>query len=143
MIPRMANAFLRFAMKMHVGMYRLTKGRIGGTIQGLKLVLLSTTGKKSGQVRTVPLGSFEDAGDRFIVASNAGAPTHPAWFNNLVANPDVTVQLLDRVYKARAVVTSGEERARLWQQVITQAPGYNSYTKKTTREIPIVRLKEV
>jgi deazaflavin-dependent oxidoreductase (nitroreductase family) len=137
------NPIARFMIGMHMRMYRATGGAFGGRIQGLDLVLLSTTGKKSGKTRTVPLGSFEDAGDRFIVASNNGADTQPAWFNNLVANPDVTVQLKKRVYRARAVVTSGEERARLWQQVITQAPGYGKYTEKTSREIPIVRLKEV
>jgi deazaflavin-dependent oxidoreductase (nitroreductase family) len=137
------NPIGRLMMRTHVGLYRLTKGRFGGTIQGLKLVLLTTTGKKSGQLRTVPLGSFEDDGDRFIVASNAGAATNPAWFNNLVANPDVTVQLGERVYRARAMVTSGEERARLWQQIVAQAPGYGRYTKKTSRELPIVRLKAV
>jgi deazaflavin-dependent oxidoreductase (nitroreductase family) len=137
------NPIARFMIGAHMRLYRATSGRLGGKIQGLDLVLLSTTGKKSGKTRTVPLGSFVDNGDRFIVASNAGADKHPAWFVNLSANPDVTVQLGARVYRARAVVTSGEERARLWQQVAREAPGYQRYTEKTSREIPIVRLKEV
>jgi deazaflavin-dependent oxidoreductase (nitroreductase family) len=128
----------------HVRIYRLTGGRLGGKIVGQPVVLLTTTGRKTGKARTVPLGSFEDGGDRFIVASAAGSPTHPAWYNNLVANPEVTIQLGPRTYRARAETVTGEERARLWKMIVATAPGFADYQKKAgAREIPVVRLREV
>lgn len=128
----------------HVRVYRLTGGRVGGKIVGQPVVLLTTTGRKTGKARTVPLGCFEDGGDRFIVASAAGAPTHPAWYNNLVANPEVTIQLGPRTYRARAETVTGEERARLWKMIVAAAPTFADYEKKAVgREIPVVRIKEI
>jgi deazaflavin-dependent oxidoreductase (nitroreductase family) len=126
----------------HVRMYQFTGGRLGGKIAGTHVVLLTTTGRKSGKRRTVPLASFEDGGDRLIVASAAGSPQHPAWYNNLTANPEVTVQLGPRVYTAHAETVPSDERARLWKLVVSQSPGFADYEKKAgSREIPIVRLK--
>jgi deazaflavin-dependent oxidoreductase (nitroreductase family) len=138
------NPLFHLFIGAHVGMYRLTGGRLGGKIVGQPVVLLTTTGRKTGKARTVPLGSFEDGGDRLIVASFAGRPTHPAWYNNLVANPEVTIQLGQRTYRARAETVTGEERARLWQMIITAAPTFADYQKKAgSREIPVVRLKVI
>ena len=137
------NPLAQLFIGAHARIYRLTGGRIGGSIVGQPVVLLTTTGRKTGKARTVPLGSFEDGGDRLVVASAAGSPTHPAWFNNLTANPEVTVQLGPRVYAARAEATSGEERARLWKMIVAKAPVFADYEKKATgREIPVIRLKE-
>ena len=137
------NPLMNLFVGAHVRVYRLTGGSVGGTIVGQPVVLLTTTGRKTGKARTVPLGSFEDGGDRIVVASAAGSPTHPAWFNNLTANPEVTVQLGPRTYAARAEAISGEERARLWKMIIAKAPVFADYQKKATgREIPVVRLKE-
>jgi deazaflavin-dependent oxidoreductase (nitroreductase family) len=136
------NPLAQMFIRAHARVYRLTGGRLGGTIGTQQVVLLTTTGKKTGKARTVPLGSFEDGGDRLIVASAAGSPKHPAWFNNLTANPDVTVQAGREVYEARAEITSGEERARLWKMIVEKAPGFGEYQKKAgDREIPVVRLK--
>jgi deazaflavin-dependent oxidoreductase (nitroreductase family) len=136
------NPLAQMFIRAHVSVYRLTAGRLGGKIGTLPVVLLTTTGKKTGKQRTVPLGSFEDGGDRLVVASAAGSPTHPAWFNNLAANPKVTVQLGPDVYEARAEVTSGEERARLMKMIVEKAPTFSDYqTKAGSREIPVVRLK--
>jgi deazaflavin-dependent oxidoreductase (nitroreductase family) len=138
------NPLFHLFIGAHVGVYRLTGGRLGGKIVGQPVVLLTTTGRKTGKARTVPLGSFEDGGDRLIVASYAGRPTHPAWYNNLVANPEVTIQLGQRTYRARAETVTGEERARLWQMIITAAPTFADYQKKAgSREIPVVRLKVI
>src|SRR5689334_3870198 len=127
-------------MSIFVGLYRLTGGRMGGQVRGFKVLLLTTTGRKSGQQRTTPLGAFEQPGGWVVVASNAGAPHNPAWYHNLKSQPQVTVQVMDKVMSATAEVLSGEARAQAWQQVIRTAPAYAEYEKKTTRQIPLVFL---
>jgi deazaflavin-dependent oxidoreductase (nitroreductase family) len=137
------NPLFHLFIGAHVGVYRLSGGRLGSKIMGMPLVLLTTTGRKTGKSRTVPLASFDDGSDRIIVASAGGSPTHPAWYNNLAANPEVTVQYGPRVYSARAETVSGDERARLWKMIISQGPNFADYEKKAAgREIPVVRLKE-
>jgi deazaflavin-dependent oxidoreductase (nitroreductase family) len=89
----------------------------------------------------VPLGYFERPESYVIVASNAGLPTHPAWYHNLKSNPQVTVQVLEKRMPATAEVLVGEARAQAWQQVIASAPTYQDYQKQTTREIPLVLLR--
>jgi len=128
-------------MSISVGLYRLTGGKLGGKMFGFDVLLLTTTGRKSGQQRTTPLGSFTRPDGLVIVASNGGKPTHPAWYYNLVAQPHVTVQVMDKVMPATAEVLTGAVRAEVWQQVITTAPNYAAYEKKTTREIPLVLLR--
>ena len=128
-------------MAIQVGLYRLTGGRLGGKFMGFNVLLLTTTGRKSGQARTVPLGRFDRPGGYVIVASNGGGPSHPAWYFNLKSNPRVTIQVLDKVMPATAEVLAGQERAQAWQQVITTAPSYASYEKRTSREIPLVLLR--
>jgi deazaflavin-dependent oxidoreductase (nitroreductase family) len=132
---------MKVFVSSHVGLYRLTKGRMGGKIGTQPVVLLTTKGRQTGRSRTVPVGSFEDKGDVIVIASFAGSPKHPAWFNNLVANPEVKVQLGEREFSARAEVVTGAERERIWKMVVDKAPPFGEYAKKTTREIPIVRLK--
>jgi deazaflavin-dependent oxidoreductase (nitroreductase family) len=107
---------------------------------GTRVLLLTTTGRKSGKTFTTPLGCFEQTDGYIIVASNAGQPTHPGWYFNLQNNPHVTVQVLDKVIPVTAEVLSGEARTQAWQQVITSAPNYAGYEKSTTREIPLVLL---
>jgi deazaflavin-dependent oxidoreductase (nitroreductase family) len=106
-------------------------------------ILLTTTGRKSGQRRTVPVMCFEEQGDKLVVASKGGSPEHPAWFHNLTAQPEVTVQAGPDEYRARAVVVEGEERDRLWQRIVREAPQFGGYEKKTERVIPIVRLRRL
>lgn len=127
-------------MAVHVWIYRLSGGKLGGTMRGFKVLLLTTTGRKSGKTYTTPLGRFDHEDGYIIVASNAGQPTHPAWYYNLKSNPHVTVQVLDRVIPATAEVLSGEARMEAWRQVITTAPSYANYEKQTTREIPLILL---
>jgi len=105
------------------------------------MVLLTTTGAKSGKERTSPLVYTTD-GDRIvIIASKAGAPTHPAWFHNLVANPDVTIEVGDLKVKARARVAEPTERDPLWEQTKAAFPGFRDYEEKTARVIPVVVLE--
>jgi deazaflavin-dependent oxidoreductase (nitroreductase family) len=105
------------------------------------ILLLTTTGARTGRRTTVPVGfAVDDEGRVFVVASKAGAPRHPAWFHNLRANPDVTVELGDGSYPARAVVTVGEERERLYRTV---SDGSSPYENNTDRVFPVVVLDGV
>jgi deazaflavin-dependent oxidoreductase (nitroreductase family) len=105
------------------------------------ILLLTTTGARSGRPATVPLGfAVDDQGRVFVIASKAGAPRHPAWFHNLRANPSVTVELGDRTFPARAVVTEGDERDRLYAMI---SDGAAQYEKNTDRVFPIVVLDGV
>jgi deazaflavin-dependent oxidoreductase (nitroreductase family) len=124
--------------------FRANGGRIlSGPFADRSLVLLTTSGARSGQPRTNPLAYTTD-GDRLIViASKAGAPTNPDWYHNLVANPLVTVERGTEQYQARAVVAEGAERERLFAQMAAQMPGFADYQQKTTRQIPVVVLERV
>ena len=110
---------------------------------GFPVLLLTTTGARTGRPRTSPLGFGVDRGRVFVVASKGGAPAHPAWFHNLRANPVVTVELGDATYQARAVVPDGEERDRLFGILAAESPSLRDYEKSTTRRIPIVVLEGV
>ncbi|MEV0350823.1 nitroreductase family deazaflavin-dependent oxidoreductase [Nonomuraea sp. NPDC050680] len=121
--------------------FRANKGKVGGMFEGANLVLLTTTGAKSGKRTTSPVMYFED-GDRYIViASYAGADRHPAWYHNLVANPEVTAEIGTETYELTAEVVGEEERDRLYAHVVTIAPGFAEYQEKTTRRIPVVALR--
>jgi deazaflavin-dependent oxidoreductase (nitroreductase family) len=105
------------------------------------ILILTTTGARTGRPATVPLGfAVDDNGRVFVVVSKAGAPRHPAWFHNLRANPSVTVELGDRSFQARAVVTAGEERDRLYGMV---SDGASEYEKNTDRVFPVIVLEGV
>jgi deazaflavin-dependent oxidoreductase (nitroreductase family) len=104
------------------------------------MMLLTTTGAKSGEARTKPVVYTTD-GDRFVViASKGGAPTNPDWFHNLLADPEVILEVGGERFPARATVTSGEERRRLYDAQAALMPGFAEYAQKTTREIPVVVL---
>ena len=135
----MKNLFKLF-MALHVTIYQLSGGRLGGSMRGFKVLLLTTIGRKSGKTVTTPLGRFDQGDGYIIVASNAGQPVHPAWYYNLISNPHVTVQVLDHIQPATAEVLSGEARAQAWRQVIATAPSYANYEKQTTRVIPLILL---
>jgi deazaflavin-dependent oxidoreductase (nitroreductase family) len=137
----MRKYLFKFFMALQVGIYRLSGGKLGGNMRGFKVLLLTTTGRKSGKVRTTPLGYFDNQDGYVIVASNGGQPANPAWYHNLKSDPRVTAQVLDKVMPVTAEVLSGEARAQAWQQVIATAPAYANYEKKTTREIPLVLLR--
>jgi deazaflavin-dependent oxidoreductase (nitroreductase family) len=101
---------------------------------------LTTTGRKSGKQRTTPLLYLEDAGRHVVIASVGGAPKHPAWYLNLLANPAATLDVGRRKLAVTASTASPEERARLWPLAVQMYPGYDAYRSKTTREIPVVIL---
>ncbi|MFD5860809.1 nitroreductase/quinone reductase family protein [Streptomyces chartreusis] len=121
--------------------FRANKGRVGGYFEGARLLLLTTTGARTGRPHTTPVGYLPDSDDRvLIIASAAGAPRHPAWFHNLVANPRVTVESGAFTYEARAVVLEGEERDRIFARAVEADPGWAAYQEKTERVIPVIAL---
>jgi deazaflavin-dependent oxidoreductase (nitroreductase family) len=119
-------------------------GRVtSGPFVNAPLLLLTTTGAKSGQERTTPLAHTTD-GDRLVViASKGGAPTNPDWYHNLVANPEATVELGRETFHVRASFPQGEERRRLYDQQAALMPGFAEYEKQTTRQIPVVVLERI
>jgi deazaflavin-dependent oxidoreductase (nitroreductase family) len=125
----------------HVRVYRETGGRRGYDWRGTKILLLSTLGRRSGEQRTTPLIHRVDGGRWIVVASKGGAPANPAWFENLLAEPAVTVQVLDEVFPARASIAEGAERDRLWKLMSEVWPAYDEYQQKTDRQIPVVVLE--
>jgi deazaflavin-dependent oxidoreductase (nitroreductase family) len=123
--------------------FRANGGRVTGGFEHAPLLLLTTVGARSGEARTTPVVYTTD-GDRLVViASMGGAPKHPAWYHNLVANPEVTVELPTETFTARAVVTSGEERARLYRAQADLMPNFDEYAAATDREIPVIVLERV
>jgi F420H(2)-dependent quinone reductase len=126
---------------LHRFMYRASGGKLGKTFFGSPILLLTTTGRRTGRPRTWPL-TYLPEGDRLIIiASNGGQLNHPAWYLNLRANPQVSVQLGDRVHTMVARTTEGDERARLWSRVVEEYPVYAEYQRKTDRQIPVVVLR--
>jgi F420H(2)-dependent quinone reductase len=133
---------LRRLMGVHTLAYRATNGLIGHHIPGLApILLLDHVGAKSGVKRTSPLLYIPDGDDLVIVASKGGYPRHPAWFHNLRANPDTTVQVGSERRPVHARVATPEERARLWPHVVDAYSGYAEYQGRTGREIPLVILE--
>jgi deazaflavin-dependent oxidoreductase (nitroreductase family) len=126
----------------HVRRYRETGGQVGHVWrEGATVLLLTTTGRKSGKPRTTPLIYAEDGARYVVVASKGGAPEHPGWYRNLEKTPDVGLQVGDRVFAARARTASGAERELLWRKANQVWPHYDEYARKTDREIPVVVLE--
>jgi len=135
---------LRRAMGVHTWLYRVSGGRIGHNVPGVrgKMLLLDHVGAKSGTKRTSPLLYFPDGDDVVIVASKGGFPKHPAWYHNLIANPDTTVQVGTERRAVRARVANPEERERLWPEAVRMYSGYADYQARSKgREIPLVILE--
>jgi deazaflavin-dependent oxidoreductase (nitroreductase family) len=123
--------------------FRQNGGKAGGRFAGLNLVLITHTGAKTGVQRTTPLVCSTDHGNVVIIASMGGAPTNPAWYHNLVANPEVTVEHGNDTYRARAVEATGDERLRLFAQQAATMPFFNDYQAKTSRTIPVLVLEPI
>ena len=123
--------------------FRADRDKGGGAMKGRPLLLLTTTGAKSGQLRTKPMMFIPDGDRLLVIASNAGAPTHPDWYRNLVAHPEVTVEVGNETFKANAIVTEGLERQRLWSRVVELYPFFADHQAKTTRPIPVIVLRRL
>jgi deazaflavin-dependent oxidoreductase (nitroreductase family) len=123
--------------------FRANDGRVGGQFDGAPVLLLTTTGAKTGKRHTTPMMYLAD-GERLVVfASKAGAPTNPDWFHNLVANPTVTVEVGTDEFEATATATAGGERETLFARQAALYPGFGEYQEKTTRVIPVVALSRI
>ena len=127
--------------KVHPWLYRMSGGRLLGRLVGMKVLLLTTTGAKTGAVRTTALTYLEAGSAYVVIGSFLGEPRHPAWVHNLRANPRATVQLGAREIAVTAREARGDERARLWQQLVALQPDYRAYEGRTDREIPVVVLE--
>ena len=133
--------FLGPLMRGHAAVYRATGGRLGGRVPGLpSLLLLDHVGAKSGVRRTTPLVYVDDGADVVLVASKGGYSKNPAWYHNLRANPDTTVQIGSERRPVHARVATPEERERLWPRAVETYSGYRGYQERTDREIPLVIL---
>ena len=125
----------------HIRRYVETGGADGHEWKpGVPTLLLTTTGRRSGQLRRTALIYARDGGSYLVVASNGGAPAHPSWYRNLTANPAVRVQVGPQEFDARARTASADERIRLWPLVTAVWPQYDDYQARTDREIPVVVL---
>jgi deazaflavin-dependent oxidoreductase (nitroreductase family) len=125
----------------HVRVYRETDGEQGHNWRGTTILLLSTTGRVSGQERTTPLIYATDGPTWVVVASKGGAPDHPDWYKNLESDPDATIQVKRERFPVRATTARGGERTRLWRLMTEVWPPYDNYQEKTGREIPVVVLR--
>jgi deazaflavin-dependent oxidoreductase (nitroreductase family) len=122
--------------------FREHGGKVGGPFANATIILLHTTGAKTGQERVAPLVAQPLAGGRYaIFASKGGAPAHPDWYHNLRANPQVTYEVGTRTVRATARVTTGEERERIWSKQKRDRPNFAEYETKTTRQIPVIVLE--
>ena len=134
------DTIARVVTRLHSEVYRRTGGRFGGKAGKTQFLLLTTTGRRSGQPRTTPLNFLAD-GDTFVlVASYAGDDRDPQWFKNLLANPAATVQIGAETHPVRARVATAEEKGRYWPMLVEMYPGYDKYQRKTSRDIPVVVL---
>lgn len=134
------NSFSKVITSLHVAVYRGTGGKVAGRMGGLTLLLLTTTGRKSGRSRTKPLGYVRDGDDYLLAASNAGNDFFPAWWLNLKSNPEAEIQVGGEKLKVTARKATPEERERLWPKFVASYRGYSGYETKTDREIPVVIL---
>ena len=123
--------------------FRANGGKTSGPFKGVNLLLLTMTGAKSGEQRTTPLVYSRDGDRLVIIASMGGAPKHPAWYLNVVAHPEVTLEVGAETFRARASVVEGSERDRLYAQQAAEMPAFNEYQQKTTRRIPVVVLDRI
>ena len=139
---RALNVFSRTFGTVHTWLYQKTDGRIGSRFTGgAPVMLLTTRGRKSGLLRTSPLLYLRDGERIVVVASKAGSPSHPAWYLNLTADPEVQVQIGDEKRKMRADTATREQKSKYWPRLIAVYPPYQAYQARTDRDIPVVILR--
>lgn len=139
-IARQVAAFIG---PLHTNLYRASGGRLGGRIGRNEVLLLTVTGRKSGRPRTTPLFYGRDAEDLVLIASNGGSRQPPAWWLNLQANSTAAVEIGRHRQRMRAEEVDGPERERLWRLMAATYPTYDAYQRRTSRIIPVVRLRPV
>ncbi len=137
----MRDATARRLSRLHIALYRATRGVLGRRLVRNDMLLLTTTGSRSGRRHTVPLLYLHDDQQLVVIASWGGRPQHPQWYTNLVAHPEVTVQVRSRRWQARARTATPDERAVWWPRVLATYKGYRLYESNTDRVIPVVLLR--
>ena len=143
MAPPNNRLFITLMSKTHAFWYRATGGSFGARVRGMPVLLLTTTGRKSGKPRTTPLMYLEDGADIVVIASNSGDDRDPAWWRNLKAHPDATIQVGRERRTVHAAWATADEKARIWPKLTAKNADYDEYAKRTTRDIPVVILKRV
>jgi deazaflavin-dependent oxidoreductase (nitroreductase family) len=123
--------------------FRANNGKVGGRFEGRALLLLHTRGAKSQQERINPVAYIRDNGRLVVIASKGGAPTNPDWYYNILANPQVTVEVGTEQFQAQAQVAEEPERTRLYDKMVEIMPGFEEYRRRTTRMIPVIVLAPV
>ena len=123
--------------------FRANEGRVGGFFEGKTLLLLHTKGAKSKQARINPVAYVKDSERFVVIASKGGAPTNPSWYYNILAHPDLTVEVGTEKFNVHATVAEEPERTRLYNKMVEMMPGFDDYRKKTTRKIPVIVLTSV
>ena len=139
----MFKSIIRGAMSLVVFLYRATGGRIGGKMGRVGVLLLTSTGRKSGKQRTVPLVYIRDGAAYVITASAGGADKHPGWFFNVRSNPQASIEVKDKRIPVVAEVAGTEKKPELWARLVEVAPNFAGYQKRTSRDIPMVILHPV
>jgi deazaflavin-dependent oxidoreductase (nitroreductase family) len=139
--PTLRRWTIRSLSKAHLAVHRLSRGRVLGSMAGMPVLLLTTTGRRSGKARTTPLTFFRDGTDLVVVASNGGADRPPAWSLNLQQNPQAVVAIGTDKLTVTARTAPEQERERLWITITATYSGYAGYQERTTRQIPIVLLR--
>jgi F420H(2)-dependent quinone reductase len=139
----MLKSIFRSILSLMVFLYRATGGRIGGKMGRVEVLLLTTTGRRSGKQRTVPLMYIRDGSAYVITASAGGADRHPGWFFNLRSHPQATIQVKDKQIRVTAEVVGPEKKPELWTRLVEVAPNFAGYQKRTSRDIPMVILHPV
>jgi len=134
---------IKLASRVHLGVYRLTGGRVLGRVANMPVLLLATTGRRSGRLTTTPLTYLERDEGIVLVGSNGGEDTPPSWWLNLLATPEATITRDRREERVVARPATAEEHERLWPIVTTVNPGYARYARRTSRPIPLVVLAPV
>ncbi len=128
-------------MRFQIFMYRRSGGKTLGRVRGMPVLLLTTVGRKTGKQHVTPVMYLRDGENYVVTASNNGADKHPGWFVNLQSNPQTTIEVGNMTRGVLAHQASPEEKKRLWTQLVEQAPFFEDYQKKTTRDIPMVILQ--
>lgn len=139
----MRDRTARTLSTIHTLTYRLTGGRVGRRLVDNDMLLLTTKGRKSGRLHTVPLLYLRDGEDLVVIASWGGRPQHPHWYANLEANPRASVQVLNQLWEVRAEPMAAGERTEWWSRIVDAYHGYSAYQSRTDRQIPVVRLRPV
>ncbi len=137
-MPTVRDRINKLIPSLHASIYRATKGRVGGKFGTAEVCLLTTTGRKSGQARTTPLNCYRDADRIVLIASNNGQDHNPAWYLNILSNPEVKIERGAETVTRTARVATPEERAELWPRITAWYKGYAKYQARTSRDIPLV-----